>query len=54
MAFNRFGCTRAPALAIFKAIDRVWHESLKLGFTKNELLWNIGSDICPYSGFSQR
>ena len=28
MAFNRFGDTRAVALAISKAFDRVWHAGL--------------------------
>ena len=28
MAFNRAGATRAVALDIFKAFDRVWHAGL--------------------------
>ena len=47
-AFNRSGVTRAVALDIPKAFDRVWHAGLhKL------VLWNFRSDIRRYFFFSQ-
>ena len=48
-AFNRSGATRAVALDISKAFDRVWHAGLphKLKFRY------FRSDIWPYFFFSQ-
>ena len=46
-AFNRSGATRAVALDISKAFDRVWHAGLV------QVLWNFRSDIWPYFFFSQ-
>ena len=43
-AFNRSGTTRAVALDISKAFDRVWHAGL---------LHKLRSDIWPYFFFSQ-
>ena len=48
-AFNLSGATRAAALDIFKAFDRVWHAGL-LHKLKS---WNFRSDIWPYFFFSQ-
>ena len=47
--FNRSGATRAVALDISKAFDRVWHAGL-LHKLKS---WNFRSDIWPYFFFSQ-
>ena len=44
-AFKRSGATRAVALDIFKAFDRVWHAGL---LHKLEVLWNFRSDIWAY------
>ena len=46
-AFNRSGATRAVALDIFKAFDRVWHAGL---LHKLKPFW---SDIWLYFFFSQ-
>ena len=48
-AFNRSGTTRAVALDISKAFDRVWHTGL-LHKLKSS---NFRSDIWPYFFFSQ-
>ena len=49
-AFNRFGATRAVALEISKAFDRVWHAR---HLHKRLVLWNFRSDIWPYLFFLQ-
>ena len=46
-AFNRSGATRAVALDIFKAFDKVWHAGLLYK------LKPFSSDIWPYFFFSQ-
>ena len=46
-SFNRFGFTRAVALVISMAFDRVWHASL---FHKL-ISWNFRSGIWPYLSF---
>ena len=46
-AFNRSGATRAVALDIFKAFDKVWHAGLLYKFKP------FSSDIWPYFFFSQ-
>ena len=48
-AFNLSGATRAAALDISKAFDRVWHAGL-LHKLKS---WNFRSDIWPYFFFSE-
>ena len=48
-AFNRSEATRAVALDISKAFDRVWHAGL-LHKLKS---WNFRSDIWPSFFFSQ-
>ena len=48
-AFNRSGATRAVALDIPKAFDRVWHA----GLLHKLKPWNFRSDIWPYFFFSQ-
>ena len=42
-AFNRFGSTRAVALAITKAFDRVWHAGLlhKLKFMEVQVVYLV-------------
>ena len=48
-AFNRPGTTRAVALDISKAFDRVW----QVGLPQKLVLWNFRSNIWPYFFFSQ-
>ena len=47
-AFNRSGATRAVALDISKAVDRVWHAGLLRKLNSNGI-----SDIWPYFLFLQ-
>ena len=47
-AFNRSGATRAVALDISKAFDRVWHAGIL-----HKLLRNFRSDIWPYLFYFQ-
>ena len=48
--FNRSEATRAMALDLFKAFDRVWHASL---LHKTYVSWNFRSEIWSYFFFSQ-
>ena len=50
MTFNRYEATRAMALDIFKAFDRVWHAGL---LQKTYVSWNFRSKIWFYFFFSQ-
>ena len=47
--FNRFGATRAVALDISKAFDRMWHAGLL--HNSGLVLWNFRSDIWTYFFF---
>ena len=49
-AFNKSGTTRAVALDISKASDRIWHAGL---LHKFKSYGNFRSDIWPYFFFSQ-
>ena len=49
-AFDRCGTTRAVALNIFKAFDRVWH--WHTGRLQTSVLCNFRPDIWPYFVFS--
>ena len=46
-SFNRFGFTRAVALVISMAFDRVWHA----GLFHKLISWNFRSGIWPYLSF---
>ena len=48
-AFDSSGATRAVALDISKAFDRVWHAAS----SQTQILWNFQSGILPYFVFSQ-
>ena len=47
---NRSRDTRAAALDIFQAFDRIWHAGL---LHKLKVLWNFRSDIWLYFFYSQ-
>ena len=48
-AFNMSGATRAVALDISKAFDRVMYA----GLLQTQVLWNFRSDIRPHFFFSK-